>query len=40
MNKEIKYYNLKEAIEDNDIPLFNAVNKRINKNEKISYSKD
>ena len=39
MNKEIKYYNLKEAIEDNDIPLFNAVNKRINKNEKIKIGK-
>ena len=39
MNKEIKYYNFKEAIEDNDIPLFNAINKRIKKNEKIKIGK-
>ena len=39
MSKEIKYYNFKEAIEDNDIPLFNAINKRIKKNEKIKIGK-
>ena len=39
MSKDIKYNDFKEAIEDNDIPLFNAVNKRIKKNEKIKIGK-
>ena len=42
MNKEMKYsyyYDLKETIEDSDIPLFNILNKRINKNEKIKIGK-
>ena len=42
MNKEMKYsyyYDLKEAIEDSDVPLFNILKKRINKNEKIKIGK-
>ena len=39
MNKENKYYEIKEALEDKDIPLFNTINKRINKTEKIKIGK-
>ena len=39
MNKEIKYYDFKEVIEDNDIPLFNVLHERINKNVKIKIGK-
>ena len=39
MNNENKYYDLKEVIEENDVPLFNILNKRINKNEKIKIGK-
>ena len=39
MNKEIKNYEIKEVLEDKDIPLFYSLNKRINKNEKIKIGK-
>ena len=34
MKQEIKYYEIKEEIEDKEIPLFNKINKRINPNKK------
>ena len=39
MIQEIKNYEIKEAIEDNEINLFNAINKRIKNNEKIKFGK-
>ena len=39
MKQEIKYYEIKEEIEDKEIPLFNKINKRINPNKKINISK-
>ena len=39
MIQEIKNYEIKEEIEDNEINLFNAINKRIKNNEKIKFGK-
>ena len=39
MISEMKYYEIKESIEDNDIPFFNIINKRLKNFDKSKIGK-
>jgi hypothetical protein len=39
MISEMKYYEIKESIEDNDIPFFNIINKKLKNFDKSKIGK-